>query len=372
MLNRKAILSIGAAAFVACGGRSGLLEADLRGPSGHAGGTSTSAVAGGGAGGTGPSCSPDGAPCGDAAACCSTRCASGACAPAPCHAGDDVVVLASGLKTPQYLALDGGRIVATDADSFGGGVVAVDIGGGPLKTLVTTGARPRGILADPVSITWTDAIDYSVFRIPSAGGAVETLATQQEYAGPMARAGESLFWTNGGPPLAGSVMRLDPGGVPVVLAAGQHDPWGIAADGSGIAWANQSSAGGGQGQVFSMAFDGSPVMVASDQATPTDVALDGDRVYWSGNGGVHSAPRDGSSPPKTLAGGFAARGMALAGGAVYFADFGHGLVLKMARDGGPITMIAKGQTFPVGVVVDDWCVYWGSGSGSGVIVKAPR
>jgi hypothetical protein len=62
--------------------------------------------------------------------------------------------------------------------------------------------------------------------------------------------------------------------------------------------------------------------------------------------------------------------MALAGGAVYFADFGHGLVLKVPRDGGPITTLAKDQTFPVGVVVDDWCVYWGSSGGT--IAKAPR
>jgi len=81
---------------------------------------------------------------------------------------------------------------------------------------------------------------------------------------------------------AGSVMKVPiEGGEPVVIAADQNDPRGIAIDATAVYWAN-----GGDGTVMSAPLaGGSASTFATTSAGVSGVVVDSEAVYWAIEGG---------------------------------------------------------------------------------------
>ena len=77
------------------------------------------------------------------------------------------------------------------------------------------------------------------------------------------------------------------GGAPSTLAAGLDQPWGIAADGTSVYWADLLD-----GTILKVASGGGPVVtLACGQGKPAYVAVDDTSVYWTANEGPGAVMR---------------------------------------------------------------------------------
>lgn len=102
-------------------------------------------------------------------------------------------------------------------------------------------------------------------------------------AGGLAVGPTGVYWTAAGPVVtAGAVLEvaLD-GGALTTLAPDQDGPNFVALDSVNVYWTNYND-----GTVMSMPLDGGrATTLASDQAGPQNVALDSTSVYWANYAG---------------------------------------------------------------------------------------
>jgi hypothetical protein len=76
--------------------------------------------------------------------------------------------------------------------------------------------------------------------------------------------------------------------------------------------------------------------------------------------------------PKLLASGQTSPRVALDDTHVYWTEFlPSGFVRRTPRNGGAIELIAEGQSYPVGIALDDGAIYWAA-KGTGTIAKAEK
>jgi len=128
-------------------------------------------------------------------------------------------------------------------------------------------------------------------------------------------------------------VALD-GGVPVVLAAGQDCPVGIAVDDSNVYWTNNVA----DGSVAMVPITGGPAAVlASAQFYPTGIAVHANEVVWA-NGEISVG--GGVAPPNA------------------------GSVMRAPLDGGAPVTLVSGLDEPFAVAVDDTSVYFTAGANS--------
>lgn len=157
-------------------------------------------------------------------------------------------------------------------------------------------------------------------------------------------------------------MRADkakPHGSVQLLASGQPGAQGIAADASGIYWANYPT-----GDIVRLALGStSPERVVAGPAGARDIAVDGEQIYWTVDANptsVRRVNRDGSGEFVLCAGGAdIASELALDAKHVYWVS--RRAVMRAPREGGPIETVATHPVaggFPHGLALDTVYVYW--------------
>jgi hypothetical protein len=157
---------------------------------------------------------------------------------------------------------------------------------------------------------------------------------------------------------------------PVVLAAGQSSPQGIAVDSKNVYWTNATD-----GTVSKCAIEGcnnNPTVLASGQAEPIRIRTDSSNVYWVDQGKTFDAGAvakcsvDGcGQSPTTIAGGqsFPGDNLAIFGDAVYWASNsldGTVSILSCPKEGciGTPSIISWGQDTVLELAVNSTGVYW--------------
>jgi hypothetical protein len=160
--------------------------------------------------------------------------------------------------------------------------------------------------------------------------------------------------------------------LPVVLASGQNDPFGIAVDGMNIYWTNRAfSSQGAVGSVMKCPVggcNGSPATIASGQASPGAIAINAMSIYWVDNPGIGGSVLScaiggcGGSPTTLASGQLGPSGIALDSKNVYWTDDvspgGPVMMCALSGCGGAPTTLASNQNQPLGIVADGTNVYW--------------
>lgn len=158
--------------------------------------------------------------------------------------GTSVAVRTPGIKNGA-LAIDadpGGFLYVADYDRNRVSKIAKSTG---VETVLTSAPHPTGIRIDETHVYFACEDDESLRRIPKAGGAVQTLATQQQNADSMAVDSTWLYWTAWGGAPALLRTKKDGSGSPAVLLGSLHEPTGVTVDATKVYVANK-----GDGEVL--------------------------------------------------------------------------------------------------------------------------
>jgi hypothetical protein len=337
---------------------------------------SSSSATSGGAGGDGSSSTsssggsggPGGSP-GAGGAASSSVSTTGAGGSAACAACVVVATLPAG-SAPYGLFADGTNVYWTNEGT--GEVMQAATDGSNLLTLASGQDHPHAVQVSGGVVYW---VLYSASGIlqttPVGGGPISDM-------GPAAAAvelavGESLvFWTNNpddiqSVPLTG----LPDGGTPNLLT-GNPLSNGVALDDTSIYWVNEQD-----GYVKKADYDLSNETPLANGDVPWGVAVDATHIYWTesgsspGAGKVMTASKVDGSDSVQLAGSLMdPQGIAVDDTSVYWAGTGDGTINKVPLAGGPITVLAQGQSMPIKVAVDATYVYWTNNAGDTIVKVA--
>ena len=330
------------------------------------------------------------------------------------------VVLASKQQAPWAIAVDGVNVYWMNlgkSETIGsekpvplwkdGQVMACAIGGCADKPTVLASGRsvepgtdlsPAALVTDGENVYWSDAtsgsaLSWAVFKCAVAGcNDAPTVITPNAAVGLAVHAGK-LYWTDGG----GHVSACDVSGCPAAGPTALRAPnsisevsFAIAADATGIYWANQPHS-----EILHCALDGcadgptlldaQDVQDANLVAAVEQLALDEHNVYFVDanplqRGMILACPKSGCSGNATVLADGLSRPMGVVsdGVNVYWTESGddhpHGEVVKgagsvrkcaVAGCNDAPTTIASGLTSPLGIAVDDAFVYWTEADGDG-------
>jgi hypothetical protein len=186
---------------------------------------------------------------------------------------------------------------------------------------------PWGLTATSSAIYWTERVDNPWNGSPDSG--------------------QGKIWTAG----------LD-GSNPHVIASGQHQPMGVAADAGAVYWTNQ-----GNGTVMKLALASNVIStVATGQGNPATAILDvNGSLFWSGAG--FQALYAGSTTPAFL-GWYGGVHFASDGASLFWTEYGQsppnatGQIRSMPLTGGTPLTLASGQPQAWDVQVQGGYVYW--------------
>jgi hypothetical protein len=150
------------------------------------------------------------------------------------------------------------------------------------------------------------------------------------------------------------------GGTTSTLAGSQPVPFAVAADSTYAYWTN-AGAEDGEGSVMRVPIDGGiPTTLASGLTFPSWIAVDNTSVYFILTSQLVKLPIAGG-PQQVLwdsPSGGANAGIALDDKNVFWVNEDDGTVMKISKSGGCPTLLASGETKPVGIAVDSRNVYW--------------
>jgi sugar lactone lactonase YvrE len=290
--------------------------------------------------------------------CNGAECSSGMCAttelyePGSVDNGIDLAIDAAhvywtdALGRVQSVAKNGGEpsIVASDGDRATGLVVDSDrvywvntfaqqirstaLDGSDGQT-IDVGARPLDLLATPGDsfFYFVTADSGDLRRVARAENAADEVLDVGSPTGMQLDGnGDYVFFTCR---QAGEVRRWDKLDESVsTLADAQANPSAISLQGERIYWVNEEST---TASVMSAALDGSDARVLAAVSEPSRVATDGVNVYFTTRTDVRRTSAEGSDE-LVLGGGYDFAGaIAVDESSVFWADFGNGHILKVAK-----------------------------------------
>jgi hypothetical protein len=154
------------------------------------------------------------------------------------------------------------------------------------------------------------------------------------------------------------------------------NPHGMTVAGGTVYWANSQDPGGYIGAF--LVSSSAKTKPAINLKNPYEVAVDSQNVYWVTLAGAYRAPLAGAPGAGTLlAPAIEALGIAVDGSYVYFSDYYKGTVQSVPLSGGVVTDMATNQARPYMLAVDADYLYWTelgtlSGDPDGAILKRAK
>lgn len=218
-----------------------------------------------------------------------------------------------------------------------------------VSEILTTGlTRPNDLRVDGGFVYWTEAgigaENGSIKRMPVAGGAVTTVAANQDAPYGIAVRGSTVYWTTNdinndffGDLRSAPITSVNV--TPTIIASAQPGPTLVTTDGTFVYWANTGStpASYTDGSINKAPLAGGPsVVVAANQAAAQGVTVDANNIYWTGAG----------------------------------VNFANGFVRSMPLAGGAITTYATNQSIPVGIAVSAQTIFWAVSGAPGPSVQS--
>ena len=293
------------------------------------------------------------------------------------------VTLASGLTLPFLLAVGASEVVWADQPEMDGGgepaVLEVGKDGGTVETLASGGTT--GLTLDSAHIYWStgasSTTDGSIDRALLDGGEPTSLATGLAFNDNLLVYGEDLYWSTGAT-APYSILRVSTGGgmVETLASLAEFLP-SLVATNSTLYWTDED------GSIWSMSVDGGPV--SSFYSVPegkgisgaTALATDGINMYWTQftPGAILklSLAEPGESP-SVLSGGDFFTSIATDGKSVYYANFdeatGCTYLEKVPVGGGAATTIAADEDIEC-LTLDATRAYWTNREG-GAVMATPK
>jgi hypothetical protein len=319
--------------------------------------------------------------------------------PATCSGGGSCAD-ASSQATSDAAATRAPESSTPGSPSAEAGSLATCDGGGSIVTLASgqTAAGPIAVTA--TDVYWTSLSGNTVSKVPICGGAVTTLAVNNQGnvsstvsagQGSLALDATSIYWgamavTNQSQGHPYVVLKVPlTGGTPVTVGTGGGFN-GVRVDSTNVYWEAD------QGGILKESLaGGAPVTIVPD--TRIDIfTIDPTNVYvlegaYSSSAAVVKAPLAGGSPMTLASGGDvrAPTAVAVDETSVYWANYSNsgsisdggsisnsGSIVKVPIAGGAISTLASGLNYPIGIAVDGFNVYFiteGSAPG-GVVTQA--
>jgi hypothetical protein len=296
--------------------------------------------------------------------------------------GGSARTIVSGQTNPVLMAVTPALTFAPSAYDYGRTSVAL----GAPQAITLTNTTP--VATGPLAVSLTGAGDFSITSnscAPAGLAAGQTCTVVVEFApGTVgeqsearltatsaslgASAGEALagtgaaaalYWTAGD--TAGQLWKagLD-GSAPESIVSGQHNPFGVAATGNRLFWADA-----GDGTIWSSDIDGgNAAAIVTGEASPLGVAVSGARVYWTDNegGSIRSAALDGSDVRTVLTGQNLPFGLAATATQLFWSN-GDGTVRAADLDGSRAHVVFT-QTGVTWLAIGDQELYWSNSSGT--------
>ena len=171
----------------------------------------------------------------------------------------------------------------------------------------------------------------------------------------------SVYWAENG---EGAIMKVDKNGGAASVLAAAESPYELTVDEANVYWTGYDLAAAGGTVMKVPTAGGAPVKLAAGLSVETlGIVIDQNNVYFTtGDGRMMQVPKNGG-PIHTLstALGNEPWGIATDGKFVYAVSeslHGGGSIVRVPVGGGATKVITSGQVAPVGIAVDDCCVYW--------------
>lgn len=229
----------------------------------------------------------------------------------------------------QIAVNDDGVFVAgePDGNTWNEALARLPLAGGATTTLVPTSAEVGAFAVDATNAYVFD--ENGIERVPQAGGAAVTLASEVGWGTDLTVSGGALVWLDIDNGLMGTIWTLPvQGGTPAALTRELPQPCALAADGANVYWIDCTT-----DELASLPLDADPA--ASPKVLATGLSVP--------QGEYVSAP------------------LAVAGGSVLWGESGTGAIRKVASAGGPpVTLAANAGHVPSQIVTDGTEVYWSS------------
>jgi hypothetical protein len=170
-----------------------------------------------------------------------------------------------------------------------------------------------------------------VFRVPRGGGAAEVLAPDQEWSRDLAVDDATIYWVRGHGATPGGAVSAMPkaGGAVREIAPHEADAHLVAVDSTHVYWANGGGYDGGGGtgkaEIRRMRKQGGPVETVAAMAGVVRLQLADDALYVLADSGPSS---------------------------------GSGIVARVPKSGGAVTVLAASGPSPADLDLDDTHLYW--------------
>ncbi len=285
-------------------------------------------------------------------------------------ASDEPVAIACGLTQPTFIALAGEDVYVTE-HGFGyadGSLARVPKLGGLLEPVVPAQLAPWAITASDDYVYWSnygDDANGSLNRLSLADAPVDILASGLRYPWDIALHDGSLYATESN---NSRVLAVRPNLSVEVLAEGQIIPTPLAVDDTGLFVGIQGESPPNDSPIRFIDHGGGQAELYTGVERAELVLLDGNDLYFGTDDGlIRRGTRDGA-PLVTLAdSGSIMVDATIADGFLYFTVLMAGWVGRVPLDGGEVEVLATGQDYPEGIVVDGDAIYWVSQAGGRVL-----